>query len=122
MNVLIIEDNMENLYLVTYLLEQHGHRVAAARDAPSGIDLAAEGDVDLILLDIQLPGMDGYATARALKALPAGNTPPIVAVTSFAMPEDRDRAMAAGCDAFLEKPIDPDDFVARVEAIAKGRR
>jgi len=123
MNILVIEDNPENLYLVRYLLEARGHRIRAAADGPAGIAAAQAELPDLILLDIQLPGMDGYAVARALRQLPAIDAVPIVAATSYAMNGDRARALAAGFDAYLEKPLDPDTFGVQVEAAAAaGRR
>jgi two-component system, cell cycle response regulator DivK len=112
--ILVIEDNLQNRYLVTFLLEQSGHEVVAAEDGPLGIELAGKLCPDLILLDIQLPGMDGYAVARALKSNPALRATPIVAVTSYAMVGDREQAMAAGCDGYLEKPVNPETFVADV--------
>ena len=115
-SILLIEDNEQNRYLATFLLERHGHRVVAAPEGPSGLALARSGGFDLVLLDIQLPGMDGYAVARALRADPATHDLPIVAVTSHAMAGDRENALAAGCDGYLEKPIDPDSFVADVTA------
>jgi CheY-like chemotaxis protein len=84
-------------------------------DGPTGIELAARVRPLLILLDIQLPGMDGYAVARELRRNPALNGIPIVAVTSYAMMGDREKALAAGCDGYLEKPIDPETFVADIE-------
>ncbi len=114
-NILLIEDNEQNRYLVTFLLEQSGYAVVSAATGPSGIALAGEIHPDLILLDIQLPGMDGYAVARNLKADPRLRAIPVIAVTSYAMLGDREQAMAAGCDGYLEKPIDPDRFVAEVE-------
>lgn len=112
--VLVIEDNEQNRYLATFLLEKHGFTVVAASDGPSGIELAQTVDPALILLDIQLPRMDGYAVGRALRRRPALAQVPIVAVTSYAMPGDRERAIAAGCTGYIEKPIDPDTFVAEV--------
>lgn len=114
-NILLIEDNEQNRYLVTFLLEQSGYAVVSAATGPLGIKLAGEVAPDLILLDIQLPGMDGYAVARNLKADPRLRTIPVVAVTSYAMLGDREQAMAAGCDGYLEKPIDPERFVADIE-------
>jgi len=114
--VLLIEDNEQNRYLATFLLEKHGHRVVCAPDGPAGIGLAQTLAPDLILLDIQLPGMDGYAVARALRALPGREATPIVAVTSYAMVGDREKALAAGCTGYIEKPINPDTFVAEIEA------
>jgi len=112
--VLLIEDNEQNRYLATFLLEKHGLRVVCAADGPSGVELARTLAPDLILLDIQLPGMDGYAVARSLRALPGRATTPIVAVTSYAMVGDREKCLAAGCNGYIEKPINPDTFVAEI--------
>lgn len=112
---LLIEDNEQNRYLVTFLLTQRGHEVVPAESGPVGIELAGRIRPDLILLDIQLPGMDGYAVARALKSDPALRAVPIVAVTSYAMLGDREQALAAGCNGYLEKPINPRTFVAEIE-------
>lgn len=123
-DILLIEDNEQNRYLVTFLLEKAGHRVVAAPDGPSGLRMARAGSFDLVLLDIQLPGMDGYAVARALRADPLTRALCIVAVTSYAMVGDRQQSMDAGCDGYVEKPIDPATFVAEVTAHirAGGRR
>jgi two-component system, cell cycle response regulator DivK len=112
--ILLIEDNEQNSYLATFLLEKHGCTVVHTPDGRAGIELAAAQSFDLILLDIQLPGMDGHAVAGALRANPALSHIPIVAVTSYAMAGDREKALAAGCDGYLEKPIDPDTFVTQV--------
>jgi len=113
--ILLIEDNDQNRYLATFLLEIHGYEVVPAPDGPTGIELAAQVQPCLILLDIQLPQMDGYAVTRELRRNPALSGIPIVAVTSYAMLGDREKALAAGCDGYLEKPIDPDTFVADIE-------
>lgn len=115
LRILMIEDNEQNRYLETYLLESRGHEVQAAGDGPAGLRRAAAERPDIILLDIQLPGMDGYEVARALRQMPGLAGVPIVAVTSYAMPGDREKALAAGCSGYLEKPIDPDTFVADIE-------
>jgi CheY-like chemotaxis protein len=117
-NILLIEDNAENRYLATFLLERSGWQVTPAGDGPTGIALAAQHPPALVLLDIQLPGMDGYAVARRLRATAGLQFVPIVAVTSYAMAGDRERCIEAGCDGYLEKPIDPDSFVRDVEAFA----
>jgi CheY-like chemotaxis protein len=114
--ILVIEDNEQNLYLTTFILEQHGYEVIQAREGLEGTRLADEVAPDLILLDIQLPKMDGYAVAKALRSNPALREVPIVAVTSYAMVGDRERVMAAGCSGYIEKPINPDTFVEQVEA------
>jgi CheY-like chemotaxis protein len=113
-DILLIEDNEQNRYLVTFLLEQSGFKVTHASDGAAGLDLAARVRFDLILLDIQLPGMDGYAVARALRRSHATAQTPIVAVTSYAMEGDREHILAAGCDGYLEKPVDPDTFVTDI--------
>ncbi len=112
--VLLIEDNEQNSYLATFLLERGGYRVFSAVDGPRGIAAAHAHRPALILLDIQLPGMDGHAVARALRDIDVLHDTPIVALTSFAMVGDREKALAAGCDGYLEKPIDPDTFVDEV--------
>jgi len=113
--ILYIEDNEQNLYLVTFILEKHGYEVASATDGQEGIDLAAAIIPDLILLDIQLPRMDGYEVAGHLRANPDLASIPIVAVTSYAMAGDRDKALASGCSGYIEKPINPDTFMQQVE-------
>lgn len=113
--VLVIEDNEQNLYLVTFLLEKRGYTVAQARDGQEGIQRAGELKPLFILLDIQLPGMDGYDVATTLRANPALANIPIVAVTSYAMLGDRERALAAGCTGYIEKPINPETFMTEVE-------
>ena len=111
LSILLIEDNEQNRYLTTFLLNKSGHSVESAIDGPSGIAMALERQFDLILLDIQLPGMDGYEVARTLRATDATRAVPIVAVTSYAMVGDRESILEAGCDGYLEKPIDPETFV-----------
>jgi two-component system, cell cycle response regulator DivK len=113
--VLVIEDNEQNLYLVRFLLERHGYSVLSARDGASGIDMAVEESPDLILLDIQLPVMDGYAVAGRLRECPEVAHIPIVAVTSYAMAGDREKAMESGCTGYIVKPINPETFIAQFE-------
>lgn len=116
MNVLVIDDNEQNRYLLRFLLEARGHRVTEAPDGPQGIAAVHAKLPDLVLLDIQLPGMDGYAVARTLRTTRQFDAMPIIAVTSFALSGDRTRVLAAGCDDYIEKPIDPDTFCIQVEA------
>lgn len=108
--ILIIEDNEQNLYLQTFILQKNGHDVIQANSGEAGIARAARELPDLILLDIQLPGMDGYAVAKALRKNPAIAHVPIIAVTSYAMPGDRERILASGCASYIEKPINPETF------------
>ena len=120
--IALIEDNEQNRYLITYLLSHHGYEVATANDGPQGLALLAQSDhgVSLVLLDIQLPGMDGYEVATALRARATSAALPIVAISSFAMPGDRAKAMAIGFSGYIEKPIDPDSFVEQVRFYLSG--
>jgi two-component system, cell cycle response regulator DivK len=113
--ILIIEDNEQNLYLLRFILEKHGYDVEAAQDGQEGIDKAIRLRPDLILLDVQLPIMDGYAVARNLRSNADLDRTPIVAVTSYAMTGDREKALESGCTGYIEKPINPDTFMAQVE-------
>lgn len=114
MNILLIEDNEQNRYLATFLLEKQGHTVTHAADGPSGLVLASRTRYDRIVLDIQLPGMDGLTVALALRADPNQSGIPLIAVTSYAMSGDRERFLSAGFDVYLEKPINPLTFVDEV--------
>ena len=119
--ILVIEDNEQNLYLVKFILEKSGYEIHEARDGQEGIDMAARVKPDLILLDIQLPVMDGYAVARTLRTMPDLDKVPIVAVTSYAMAGDREKTIAAGCNGYIEKPINPDTFLRQVEQQLRSR-
>ncbi len=112
--ILVIEDNEQNLYLMRFLLENHGFKVIEARTGEDGIQAAQALQPGLILLDIQLPGMDGYAVASALRKQPASEMIPIIAVTSYAMVGDRERALGAGATDYIEKPINPATFVEQI--------
>lgn len=118
--VLVIEDNDQNLYLVTFLLENHGFEVLQAKDGPTGIEMAKKLKPSLILLDIQLPGMDGYHVAKVLSSDPELKNINIVAVTSYAMLGDREHAFDAGCAGYIEKPINPETFIAQISKFLPG--
>jgi len=113
--ILLIEDNEQNRYLATFLLQAQGYAVATASDGAQGIAQAEADRPQLILLDIQLPVMDGYAVARRLRANRELASVPIVAVTSYAMPGDREKSIEAGCNGYIEKPINPETFVAEIK-------
>jgi len=119
--ILVIEDNEQNLYLATFLLEKYDFKVIPARSGPEGIELAGRVKPDLIVLDIQLPQMDGYAVARSLRQNPDLNDVPIIAVTSYAMVGDREKTIGVGCNGYIEKPINPDTFKSQIESYLKGR-
>lgn len=118
--IIYIEDNDQNFYLVNFILSAQGFTVTRARDGKEGIGLAMQKRPDLILLDIQLPVMDGYTVARELRKIPGIDTVPIVAVTSYAMAGDREKALAAGCTGYIEKPINPKTFTGQVGHFLPG--
>jgi len=113
--LLVIEDNEQNRYLMKFLLEKNGFRVAEAASATEGIEKALSSKFLGVLLDIQLPDMDGYAVARKLRTFEELKEIPIIAVTSYAMMGDREKALEAGCTGYIEKPINPDSFVEEIK-------
>jgi len=116
MKILVVEDTPMNLELATDLLEAAGHVVLPATNAEAGMECACREQPDLILMDIGLPGMDGLAATRALKADAATRSIPVVALTAHAMQGDEQLAKEAGCLAYLTKPIETRTFVRRIEA------
>jgi len=120
--ILIIEDTPENLELMTYLLSAFGHTVVAAEDGICGLEAAVRETPDLIVCDLQLPGIDGFEVARQLRSTSASTSSiPLVAVTALAMVGDRERVLTAGFDAYLTKPIDPETFVQEIESHLRCR-
>lgn len=113
--LLVIEDNPANLELMIYLLHAFGHETITAADGVEGLALAEREVVDLIVCDVHLPRLDGYAVAKHMKAHPTLHRIPLVAVTALAMVGDRDKVLAAGFDGYIAKPIDPETFVADVD-------
>jgi two-component system, cell cycle response regulator DivK len=112
--ILVIEDNEQNMYLCTFILNSHHHDVIQARSGREGVEIAKTALPDLIILDIQLPEMDGYAVAREIKKNPVTSRVPIIAVTSYAMAGDRERVLSAGCEGYVEKPINPETFMSEI--------
>ena len=111
--VLYVEDNDDNVYVLRNRLERAGYRVLVATDGAVGVDMARSESPDLIVLDLILPGVDGWEAARRLRADPETRAIPIIALSSSAMPDDRQRALDAGCDRFDTKPVD----FARLEGL-----
>lgn len=112
--ILVVEDNPANLKLATFLLESAGHEVLSAPDAEAGLALARGAQPALILMDIQLPGMDGLEATGELKRDGATRGIPVIALTALAMKGDEERILAAGCDGYIAKPIDYRSFLATV--------
>jgi two-component system, cell cycle response regulator DivK len=113
--ILIVEDNADNMMLMEYLLRARGYEPSTATDGADGVRIAADERPDLILLDVQMPGMNGYEVAAAVRGQPEPEAIRIVAVTAFAMVGDQERIMASGFDGYLTKPIMPETFVRDVE-------
>jgi len=113
--ILIIEDNEQNMYMLTYLLESNNYEVFKSFSGQEGIALAKKVLPDAILLDIQLPEMDGYTVAREIRKIDRLAVTPIIAVTSYAMTGDKEKAFEAGATGYIEKPIDPDTFISQME-------
>jgi two-component system cell cycle response regulator DivK len=114
--ILIVEDNATNMKLSAFLLESADYTVIAATNAETGLTLAREEHPDLILMDIQLPGMDGLQATGLLKADDATRDIPVIALTALAMKGDEERILAAGCDGYIAKPLDYKDFLTVVAA------
>jgi two-component system cell cycle response regulator DivK len=112
--VLIIEDNAANMTLATFLLQSAGHSVLSATDAETGLTLARAEQPDLMLMDIQLPGMDGLQATALLKSDPTTRDIPVIALTALAMKGDEERIRAAGCDGYIAKPLAYRDFLATI--------
>lgn len=107
------------MYMLSYLLESGGYNIIKTYNGPDGINAALTSSPDLILLDIQLPGIDGYEVARRLRANEILNDVSIVAVSSYALAGDRERAFNSGVNGYFEKPVDPDTFIEEIERFLK---
>ena len=119
--ILIIEDNEQNMYMLSYLLGQNNYNVIKAYNGKDGLKMAHENHPEIILIDIQLPDMDGYEICNKLSHNGLPKTTVIIAVTSYAMGGDKEKAMEAGADGYLEKPINPDTFVTQMESIVNEK-
>ena len=113
-SILVVEDNADNMELMQYLLKAFGYEPLLATSGAEGIRLARERRPDLVLMDVQMPEMDGYQATEAIKS--ELDACPVIAVTAFAMVGDRRRIMARGFDGYISKPITPDTFVTEIEA------
>jgi CheY-like chemotaxis protein len=118
--ILIVDDNPTNLKLVSYLMQQHGYEVATAGDADDAVASIAQSPPALILMDVQLPGIDGLELTRRLKNDPATKGIKIIALTAYAMKGDHEKALAAGCDDYVTKPIDTRALPLMVAKHLKG--
>jgi len=113
--ILVIEDNPANLALVEYLLNASGYITVAATDGATGVRVARETRPDLVICDLQMPGLSGYEVLEELRADPTLARTPVIAVTAFSMQDDQIKVLSAGFNGYLSKPIEPERFVAQVE-------
>ena len=113
-SILVIEDNDTNRYMITFLLNKHGYNVVEARNGKTGVKLAISDKPDLIIMDIQLPDINGLEATRRIRASEANGDIPIIALTSYAMDGDKEKALAAGCSGYIEKPVNPETFIEQI--------
>ena len=119
--ILNVEDNEANRKIVRYLFESKGYKVIEAMDGEEGVRMAEQERPDIILMDVQLPKLSGYEATLRIKANPALGDIPVIAVTSFALGGDDQKAMEAGCDDYIAKPFKPRDLLERVEKFLSAK-
>ncbi len=113
--ILVVEDNEANRYLIRFILSRAGYEVLEAWSGEEGVERAVKEKPDLVIMDIQLPGIDGLEATRRIRQSEIDGEIPVVALTSYAMVGDREKALAAGCTGYIEKPIKPETFMAEIE-------
>jgi two-component system, cell cycle response regulator DivK len=118
--LLYVEDNDDNVYMLRRRLERRGHQVSVAPDGESGIEQAQAEQPDLILMDMGLPGIDGWEATRRLKAEHSTAAIPVIALTAHAMEGDREKALAAGCDEFETKPVQLEQLLTKIDSLLLG--
>ena len=112
--ILIVDDNKKNRYLISFILEKNGFEVITATHGFEGVEAARKQRVDLVIMDIKMPKMDGYEATREIRKLEDYQSVPIIALTSYAMAEDKKKALEAGCDGYIAKPINPETFMDEI--------
>ena len=113
--ILVVEDNETNMYLITFILRNNDYEMLEARNGEKGVEIAIKEKPDLVIMDVLLPGIDGLEATKRIRESEADGDIPIVALTSHAMVGDKEKALAAGCTGYIEKPINPDTFMAEIE-------
>ena len=119
--ILVVEDNKINMYLNCRILRSSGYEVIEARSGEEGVELAIKEKPDLIIMDIQLPGIDGLETTKRIRESEANGEIPIIALTSYAMAGDRKKALKAGCTGYIEKPINPETFISEIKKFLEAK-
>lgn len=112
--ILIVEDNENNMYLISFILKKGGYEIIQAWSGEEGVELAKKERPDLIVMDIMLPGIDGYEATKRIRETDDAKEIPVVALTSYAMVGDREKAFAAGCAGYIEKPLDPEKILEEI--------
>ena len=113
--ILVVDDDKKSRYLVSFLLEKESFEVIMATNGLEGIEAARKQQVDLIIMDVKMPKMDGYETTKRIRRLEKYKSIPIIALTSYAMTEDKERALKAGCTGYIPKPITPETFISEIK-------
>ena len=113
--ILVVDDDKKSRYLVSFLLEKEGFKVIMATNGLEGIEAARKQQVDLIIMDIKMPKMDGYETTRRIRRLKKYKSIPIIALTSYAITEDKEKVIKAGCTEYMSKPIIPETFISEIK-------
>jgi CheY-like chemotaxis protein len=119
--ILYVEDNDDNVYMLSQRLRKHGFEVIVASDGQQGVEMAYREKPDLILMDLGLPSLDGWSAARLLKEAPDTRPIPIIALSAHTMPGDRERALAAGCDEYAAKPVVFERLLAKIDSLLQDR-
>lgn len=114
---LVVEDNVDNMELITYILKHHGYETLWADTGMQSIEQLVEAKPDFVILDIQLPDIDGYEVLRRIRATEFGRVVPVIAMTSYAMAGDEEKLLAAGCNGYIEKPIDPKRVMSQIRKV-----
>ena len=112
--ILVVEDEERNRYLISFILKSNGLEVITANNGMEGVEAAKNQMVDLVIMDIKMPRMDGYEATRRIRELDGYQSVPIVALTSYAMAGDEKKALEAGCDGYVSKPIDPETIMDEI--------
>ena len=117
--ILVVEDNEKNMYLMIFILRKGGYEVIKCGSGEQAVETAIKEKPDLIIMDVQLPGISGLEATKRIRESEADGNIPIIAVTSYAMAGDKEKVLAAGCNGYIEKPINPETFLAEVERYLK---
>lgn len=118
--VLIVEDNENNMELISFIIEANGAETIQAVNGLSGVEMALNENPDYVILDIQLPDIDGLEVLKRIRASEEGKDVPVIAMTSYAMAGDKERMIDAGCNGYIEKPIDPERVIGQIEKILES--